>query len=356
MQNHASRRVASDSLAARHPYRGQPFPKEIVPNEIAVAYGARCMPKLSAVLALPRKDLTPGERAHALRTFLGQCSNQESKASGVGSGAVGALVTLVADAESDAVVRQLSCMALASLCTLVTGRAALFAAEGASTLCGALRDDDERAREAAAVVLETVSSARDGAGVLAGDKAGVDVIGALITMVSDEDSTPGAVAAGIATLCNLSTTDSTIASNLRHHAIEVVLSCAGAALKADSLDFVVAALSAKYLRHLCHHPSGKIQVLEAGSLPTLAKMLGCFDLDVRRLAAGALMGLSVELDAKVAIAEAAGQGLVDLLPEDDLETAENALVAVQGIAEHPRAREVLEALLDEYGKRAVFGE
>ena len=35
---------------------------------------------------------------------------------------------------------------------------------------------------------------------------------------------------------------------------------------------------------------------------------------------------------------------------------ENALVAVQGIAEHPRAREVLEALLDEYGKRAVFGE
>ena len=68
------------------------------------------------------------------------------------------------------------------------------------------------------------------------------------------------------------------------------------------------------------------------------------------------MGLSVELDAKVAIAEAAGQGLVDLLPEDDLETAENALVAVQGIAEHPRAREVLEALLDEYGKRAVFGE
>ena len=80
MQSHASRRVASESLSARHPYQGSAaFSGELRRAEVAVAYGARCLPKLAAVLTLPHDELPAAERAHALRTFLGQCSNQENK-------------------------------------------------------------------------------------------------------------------------------------------------------------------------------------------------------------------------------------------------------------------------------------
>ena len=278
------------------------------------------------------------------------------------AGAVGALVDLLAaEPASDKTVRQLSCLALASLCTLASGRKALFEAGGVATLCTALKDANEDAREAAAGALETVSSGRDGSRELSGsaDSGGVDVIEALVQLVRGHKSSAGAVAAGVATLCNLSCTDAAIAANLRHHAVKAVLARAEEALaEEEGADFVLAALSAKYLRHLCHHPVGKVQVLEAGALPTLAAMLTCYDLDVRRLAAGALMGLAVEMDAKLAIATEAGDGLAGLLcggGEADFETAENALIAAQNVCEHPPARAMLCEKLDDEARYMVLG-
>ena len=64
-QNHATRMFDGELLRERHPDLSDPFPKGIIPDEIAVAYGRRHVHKLVNVLSLPKTDLPPAERARA---------------------------------------------------------------------------------------------------------------------------------------------------------------------------------------------------------------------------------------------------------------------------------------------------
>jgi hypothetical protein len=58
MQSHSSRHVVSEFLADLYPYNDAPFPKDVIPDEIAVGYGRRGIPKLIDVLALPGEGNT----------------------------------------------------------------------------------------------------------------------------------------------------------------------------------------------------------------------------------------------------------------------------------------------------------
>lgn len=70
MQSHASRHVCSERLEDRHPDRSLPFPKGVIEDEIALAYGRRGIKKLVDVLSLPDEVLPDESKAMAVRECL----------------------------------------------------------------------------------------------------------------------------------------------------------------------------------------------------------------------------------------------------------------------------------------------
>eukprot|EP00227_Mantoniella_beaufortii_P014146 CAMPEP_0197595342 /NCGR_PEP_ID=MMETSP1326-20131121/22619_1 /TAXON_ID=1155430 /ORGANISM="Genus nov. species nov., Strain RCC2288" /LENGTH=123 /DNA_ID=CAMNT_0043161679 /DNA_START=169 /DNA_END=537 /DNA_ORIENTATION=- len=118
--NHATRCYDGQALKQRHPDLSDPFPKDVIPDEIAVAFGRRHVYKLVDVLSLPSSDLASEERARALRYLLGLLSNQESKAEAVGCNTAAPVAALLGD-DTNAEVRRLACDTLATLAHLEGG-------------------------------------------------------------------------------------------------------------------------------------------------------------------------------------------------------------------------------------------
>eukprot|EP00740_Mantoniella_antarctica_P024112 CAMPEP_0198699408 /NCGR_PEP_ID=MMETSP1468-20131203/353533_1 /TAXON_ID=1461545 /ORGANISM="Mantoniella sp, Strain CCMP1436" /LENGTH=176 /DNA_ID=CAMNT_0044456889 /DNA_START=281 /DNA_END=807 /DNA_ORIENTATION=- len=160
-ENHATRCYDGQSLKERHPDLSQPFPKHVIAEEIAVAFGRRHVYKLVDVLSLPKADLSGEERARGLRYLLGLLSNQESKAEAVGCNTAAPVVALLRD--DNAEVRKLSCQTLAALVLLAAGRASVVAAGAVAAVTALLGDVDGSARDAAAGFLVALSTATDGA-------------------------------------------------------------------------------------------------------------------------------------------------------------------------------------------------
>jgi len=345
---HATRCYAGESLKERLPDLSEPFPKGVIPEEIAVAYGRRHVYKLVDVLALPFAELDGSERARALRYLIGLLTNQETKAETVTSNAAAPLVTLLGDPNKE--VRKLTCDALAALAQLADGRVSIVTVAGIAAVTNLLKDKESVVREAAVGFLVAMSASADGAAAcLASDG---EVVPAVVNLLKDEDTTGKAKLSGVQTLSNCTLTDAGIFASLKSSVPATVLDLLSSTDALKLLDIKME--GARALKNLCQHTYGKVQCLEGGIIQVILPLLRSRESDIRLQAAGCLMGLTLEHEAKMPVAEACKTDLVALLRDPSPFIAENALVTVQNICELPDAREIVTQIMSEKDKEFVF--
>eukprot|EP00899_Mesostigma_viride_P015401 jgi/Mesvir1/23862/Mv10658-RA.1 len=343
MESHNSSHRVSERLADRHPYLEPPFSGEVIPTEIAVAYGRRSIPKLIEVLSLSTEELPSVERVKALQELQGLISNQEQKILAIKHASATTLVRLLSDGAPD--VRHQSARALTSLASIRQGREAILESSGVSALTNLLKDEDARVREASAACLEMMTTARDGIAALLAPDTGV--VAQLAALVAEDTTlvTETALLSCFTALSNLSNTDTGIEECLRARVVEGILGrlvSDGGVLKPTPYEQACA----ETLQHLCHHQYGKVQVLDAGALTLLSKMLSSANDKVKVCATGALMGLSIEEDAKVPVIKQAGVTLLALLQHASPLVVQNSKMTIQNCFEHPMARNELVPLMD----------
>lgn len=102
------------------------------------------------------------------------------------------------------------------------------------------------------------------------------------------------------------------------------------------------------------HRRGKVAVLEGGGLPALAALLTAPFASVRQMAAGAVLSVAVEQDAKLAVAQVAGAQLGAMVADPLPGVALDAARALHSAAELPAARAALFRALDRAALATVF--
>ena len=113
--------------------------------------------------------------------------------------------------------------------------------------------------------------------------------------------------------------------------------------------------AARMLKHLAQDPRGKLIVFSRdGALQILAGLLRSRTTDLRAHAAGAFMGIAIEVQAKLPVWEAAGADLVMLLRDPSPLVAENAMYAIQNACEHPVAKRAAVQIMSEKDRALVF--
>ncbi|KXZ47824.1 hypothetical protein GPECTOR_32g436 [Gonium pectorale] len=343
MQTHAPRHFVSDFLKDLHPDLSAPFPKGVIPDEVAEAHGRRAIPKLIAVLALP--ELPDDQRAHALRIFNGLLSTQEHKTNAVAEGAAAPLCRLVSECR-DAEVRRLSCTALASLGQVMSGRQSIVDVGGLAVLTEALQTTPEQA----ALALRSFAASNDGNAKL--NERRSEVVPALVGLLSqpaDPAFTLAACENAAATLEGITRTDDGVLAALEAGVPRCLVALARRGLEGD-LKFEarlmdLLQLVATCLEQVCHHAQGKPAAREAEAHKVLAELLSLQHRATIKHAAAALMGLAVEKESKVNIMLYAGVQLVRLMRGQDPELAANARDTVAAASEHLEARRTAEMLL-----------
>lgn len=348
-QNHATRMFDGELLRERHPDLSDPFPKGIIPDEIAVAYGRRHVHKLVNVLSLPKTDLPPAERARALRYLLSLMTNQESKAEAVTRNTAAPLAALLT--HDDPETKRLACDALASLAHLRDGRASATRADAVAATTKLLADDDAGVQIAAAGFLASMAKHSDGAAAVLRAGEG-EVVAALATSANDPSTDPRAKTLGCETLALCTLTDEGVLVALRGGTAKALMRALEGEAARTHPDLRAAV--ARCLKNVCQHETGKIQALEQGVVASLAPLLRSRDADVRLQATGALMGVTLENDAKLSVTRAARNDLVALLRDPNAAVAENALSALQNCCESPAARALVLQVLSDRDKALVF--
>lgn len=342
MQSHASRHVVSEFLKDLHPYLDPPFPKEVIKDEIAVAYGRRGTHKLIAVLSL--EELPDDDRAHCLRVFNSLLTTQETKLDAVSDGAVPALLQLVASAQSFE-VRRLSCESLASLNQVLQGRQALVEDGGLPVLTGALQTTPE----ASAGAFRVMASCMDGVILLMSHLE--LVVPALTYMINNAPTdksifTLKACENAAATLAGITTKDEGIIQALESHVPRCIVNLAVRGLAGDFKfeNEVMGMLEqcSYCLQQLSHHAMGKTAIREADGIRVLCKMLGLGQPETTKRALSALMGITIEKESKRPTAEAGVGPLARLVRGKDADISANAKAVLINCCEDLKARRQIE--------------
>lgn len=357
MQSHASRHVVSEFLKDLHPDLSEPFPKGVITDEIALAYGRRGITKLVAVLALPDDVLeSEDERAHALRIFNALLSTQEQKTDAAAQGAATPLVGLVSRSPSEE-VRRLAAQGLSSIAQVIGGRKAVVEADGIPALTAALTT----APEAAAGALKVFAGCNDGVSLLGPSlDSVVPALVALILRPLGVGVTVGAYIAGVEALAGIATTDTGIAACLAHGVPAALVTLAQRVLTGDlrlegsAMDILEACAGAS--EQVAHHADGKTAVREAGGIAMLGTMLRhcAFHRPSLLKATAGLMACAVEKESKCEVMRQAGRALVHMLQAGtDPQLVPNARAAVAAAAEHLDARRMLGDMLTEEEQRTL---
>jgi len=281
------------------------------------------------------------EHAHCLELFLRELSTQERKTQAVSYGACPNLVILC-DSPSLR-VRQLSCSALASLCQMSMGREATIDAGGIEMLTNTLW----KTPEGTTAALMQLSA--DLACATAVMRSAVGVVSHLVKLIHDEEIPMRAKESAVETLDHIVCFDDGIMDALNSHVPRAVVYLVGKTISTEECKgrrgTRLRVACAGCLSKLCHHTYGKVQVQEAGGILAIAKLCLQNEWEVKKRAAAALMGITIEKDAKVAVVDLCGRALVSMLRKDEVETAENARSALFNACEHPKARRMVEGLM-----------
>ncbi|GAQ90347.1 hypothetical protein KFL_006300050 [Klebsormidium nitens] len=341
----------SQFLKDRHPYIAPPFSKEVDPQEVAIAYGRRQVDKLVGVLKLG-DELPPEQCKQALQALFDCISSQESRALAIKSGVLPHLLSRTTD--QDRVIRRLACILVARFITIQSGREAFARDDGLPNILAGLQDPIREVNHASAECLHNLSNSPDGSVFLRtnSDTAVPAVVQHVQRCRADGSSAAGMVS--IETLVNLTRVGSGVEAVLQANGADVLLHC----IRTDGPDGAHLEASARAVSQICQHPLGKKKVLQLDGLPAITALLGDAMRGrgaVQQLATAALMGLTLDEAAKVAIVETAGKRLAELVSCADQAVSQNALYTLQSAAEHPTAKEILQVRLDPATRLRVLG-
>ncbi|KAF8066197.1 hypothetical protein HT031_002519 [Scenedesmus sp. PABB004] len=281
---------------------------------VALAFGARQLPKLVEALELPAEALPQPERARALALLLGGLAAPEAKVQAVQAGALPPLLTWLAHPASSDGVARAACACIASIAALRQGRAALADAGGVAVLTAALAT----VPDSAAAALRVLASSADGAAALRASP--VAVTAALVGLAGAPGSTHAAAADACACLADLCRGDEgACLEALACEAPACLAALAGRALRHGSapaggtgpglLHGAVRAL----LSIAQHGGPGRAHLREAGCIAVLARALGSPDGAAQSVAAACLAALSIDADSKLPVMVEAGPALIALL-------------------------------------------
>ena len=296
-----------------------------------IAYGSRGVAKLCAALS----DGTP-DVAQSLATLNGLLCSQECKMQAlVNDGAVIAVLTGLVGS-SEAAVRREAATAIASLALVYQARIAASDAATTMALSGPLRGDaDAEVRAACASALESLTASRDGCSVV---MAAEGIVSKLTDALGDASS--AVVSPALAALASLMRLDLGVDEAL---AAGVVGKLAGLVDVAQR-DALLLETGLQALWNLANTPDGKTQAISAGLLDVLAQQLSHGMPNVKRLAAGAIMAITIEKDGKLAALRCV-EPLCALLfdPRSEPSAVRDAVGALKNITEFPKARKMVDS-------------
>lgn len=306
-----------------------------------IAYGPRGVAKLCASLSDASSDAaTIGSSLATLNALL---SNQESKLEALANdGAVLPVLTALLSS-TDAEVRRQSALAIASLTLVYQGRIAAADALTVAALSGPLREDrDANVRAACAKALESLTSSRDGCSVVMGAEA----IVSKLTNALDDEYAP-VVAPTTAALANMMRLDLGVDEALGAGVVDKLAKL----VSPDQRDAVLLETGLQTLWNLSQDPSGKAAAIKAGLLVGLAKHMSTATANVRRLAAGCVMAITIDKDGKLASLVCV-EPLCELLfdPSADSSTVRDCVGALKNMAEYPKARKAVDVWARKHNK------
>jgi len=379
-QNHATRCFDTQALRERHPASSEAFEKNIVPTEIAVAFGGRRVRKLVDVLNLPvgvgegsgetlgretlgnpnpRSETLPAsERGRCMRYLLGLMTDQEAKALAIACNVSVALhLTLLREKETSE-NKTLACQLLQSVAHSREGRCSIIAIDAVVAAADLLKHDDQNVRLAAAGFLASLAKHRDGADATLRTAEGNVLV---VLANAAVDTTTHANATAVKTLCCETLALLTVSDEGTEAALRAATTAAmKKTLQSESAQempggVLLKAAATRCLKNICQHGLGKIKAFEMDVLAVILPLLRSKDTDLRLQATGALQCLTIENEAKAAVAKTSALfDLCALLRDAHESVAENALVILQQCAEHPLARDLIRQCVSKRDSALVF--
>lgn len=308
-----------------------------------VAFGSRGVAKLVESLSQPKEI---ANLAVNLATLNSQLSNQESKMQALANdGAVLAVLTKLLESP-DADVREQTALAISSLTLVFQGRLAATDSGALAALGTALADANASVRAASAKALESVSMSRDGCSAMAAPASGSLV--RKLTAALDDAHKP-VVVGSIAALANLLRLDLGVDEAL---AAKIVPKLAKL-VDPSQRDRKLLETGLQALWNLSNAPQGKQGSILDGVLDVLPQHVKQGQPNVRRLAAGCIMAITINKDGKLQslpCADALMQLLID--PDSDAATVRDAVGALKNMTEYPKVRK----FVDQWAKQHNVGE
>lgn len=295
-----------------------------------IAYGTRGVAKLVAALS----DGTPN-LAQSIATLNGLMCSQECKLAALANdGAVVPVLTaLLGSAEAE--VRKQSALAIASVTLMYQGRIAAADANTAAALAGPLcSDSDPDVRGACAKALESMTSSRDGCSVVMGAEG---IVSALVKALDDANT--AVVASSIVALASLGRLDLGVDEALVAGAVPKLAKIVGP----EQRDGTMLETGLQALWNIANTPDGKTAAIQAGLLDVLSQQLRHGMAKVRRLAAGCVMAVSIDKEAKLGGLSCV-EPLCELLfaPDAEPSAVRDAVGALKNITEFPKARKMVD--------------
>lgn len=268
--------------------------------------------------------------AQNLATLNSLLSNQESKMQALAKdGAVLPVLTkLLESPESE--VRKQAALAIASLTLVYQGRLAAADAGAFAVLGKVLADGDSGVRAACGAALQSVTTSRDGCSAL----MGAGGIVAKLTAALDDSHKP-VVKASIAALANLLRLDLGVDEAIGANIVPKLAKLVDPAQR----DRQMLENGLQALWNLANTPQGKQGAILEGCLDLLPQHVRQGQPNVRRLAAGAIMAITINKDGKLQSLPCADV-LMELLfdPDSDASTVRDAVGALKNMTEYPKVR------------------
>jgi len=340
----------SSVLAARHPDKQE----QRRPDNVSHAYGNISIPKLVEFLMRAASEdssdidddtrVSAADRRDALRILLSLICDLKSKATAITEGTI-APVGFMMEADMDEGVRAYAAQVLASLLSVYQGRLAVETTGVVANLRRALQDPIAQVRLEACKAVLSLSDDIMGVRTIVDNQLVVDLVKAL------DDETPTVQEVAFHTLSNvLREDDSAVLTVLQHEMVATMVKV----LKQGDLADELVLFASLCMQHVASLHEGKKQLLKDGAVTILTLLLDHYYEKVRAASAGALMSITINVEAKTVVREIAMDRLGQLVLEDPDDTARHhATAALQHICEAPDGRKQLVETFGQGEGRAV---
>eukprot|EP00698_Gefionella_okellyi_P000005 TRINITY_DN10005_c0_g1_i1.p1 TRINITY_DN10005_c0_g1~~TRINITY_DN10005_c0_g1_i1.p1 ORF type:complete len:322 (-),score=61.71 TRINITY_DN10005_c0_g1_i1:156-1121(-) len=313
----------SDQLKDRHPYIDR---NVINPKEIAVSFGREAIPRLLDLSRNP--DMTAEELVQCVHEFNLVLSHQETKIEALNCNAVTAMLHLLG--HQSAGVRAKALAVLTSLGVIPQGVEEIERNDGVEQITALLHESESTVRLQASAALRNISNSNGGGHVLVAR----DCVAPLVTSLVDTSA--AVIDNALQSLYNITRFDDGQESIIAANAGPVLLKLCRVAKHKHS--------AVECLWNISRHANGKVALVKDGAVAVVSELLIDESDDVRRIAAGTILLLCVDIDAKKQATETALKHLYALQKGDDEDIRTNASLALKMICEWPAAQELLAKL------------